>query len=62
MFRALSQGPSQRHPVILLLNGAEESNQQAAHGFITKHPWAKSVRALVNLEAVGVGKEISRYS
>lgn len=40
--------------VILLFNDAEESLQDASHLFtVQPHPWAPTVRGIVNLEAAG---------
>ena len=41
--------------IIVLINGAEETHQLAAHAFATQHPAAKDVRFVVNLESMGSG-------
>lgn len=45
LLRVLSRSETRlRHTVLFLFNGAEETPLQAAHGFITKHEWAKDIR------------------
>ena len=56
--RALAQGPPLAHDVILHLNDGEEQGLLGAHAFVA-HPWARDVRAFVNLESAGTdGKAI----
>jgi hypothetical protein len=51
--RALKALPTPRHTVIFLLDEGEEAGLLGARAFVDSHPWAKEVRAAVNLEARG---------
>ncbi|HEX8821454.1 MAG TPA: M28 family metallopeptidase [Archangium sp.] len=50
--RVLSAGPKLRHTLIIGLNGAEEGWLLGSTAFV-EHPWARDVRAFINLEAAG---------
>lgn len=50
--RALAAGGPLAHTVIVNLNDAEEQGLVGSHAF-TRHPWARDVRAFVNLESAG---------
>ena len=51
--RALKSFPAPRHSIILLLDEGEEAGLLGARAFVDSHPWAKEVRAAVNLDARG---------
>ncbi|WP_293396974.1 M20/M25/M40 family metallo-hydrolase, partial [Nevskia sp.] len=52
--RLLKAGqPQPRHSVLLLITDGEETGLLGARVFVDEHPWAKEVRAAVNLEARG---------
>ena len=51
--RALKSLPVPRHSIIFLLDEGEEAGLLGAQAFVDSHPWAKEVRAAVNLDARG---------
>jgi hypothetical protein len=51
--RALKASAPLRHPVIFLLDEGEEAGLLGAVGFVQSDPWAKDVRAVVNMDNRG---------
>ncbi|HVB36780.1 MAG TPA: M20/M25/M40 family metallo-hydrolase [Candidatus Acidoferrales bacterium] len=51
--RALKASAPPRHPVIFLIDDGEEAGLLGAEAFVASDPWAKDVRADVNMEARG---------
>ncbi len=51
--RVLKQLPAPRHPVILLIDEGEETGLLGARLFVQSHPAARTVKAVVNLDARG---------
>jgi hypothetical protein len=62
----LARGVSQwahglKKGVIFLFNTGEEEGLNGAHSFITQHPWSKTVRMAIDLEAMGIGGKSSIF-
>lgn len=55
LLRVLAKSPGLLRPVIFLFNGGEETILQASHGFVTRHPWRKHGKYVVNLDSCGAG-------
>ncbi len=51
--RVLQSLPQPRNSIIFLIDDGEEAGQLGARAFVDSHPWAKEVRAAVNLDARG---------
>lgn len=49
------QENSFKHGIIFLFNGCEETELQGSHAFISTDPWFEKCRALINLDAGGIG-------
>ncbi|EFC48727.1 predicted protein [Naegleria gruberi] len=43
------------HPVIFMFNSAKEIGMIGSKIFATRHPWASSVRSVINMESIGSG-------
>ena len=52
--RALQAGPKVGNTIIVLITGPEENCCYGAKAFATKHPWARNVRLVINVDAGGV--------
>lgn len=54
--RVLAQQPETfEHGIIFLFNGCEEISLQGSHAFVTQHKWAKTAKAVLNLDSAGNG-------
>lgn len=51
--RALKVGGPLRNDIVALFTDGEEDGLLGAEAFVSRHPWAREVRAVVNLEARG---------
>ena len=51
--RALKSLPQPRHSMIFLVDDGEEAGLLGARVFVKQHPWAKQVRAAVNIDSRG---------
>ncbi len=58
--RVLAAGSKPRNTVIINLNGAEEGGLLGSTAFF-EHPWARHVRAFINLEAAGAGGKATLF-
>ncbi|CAM6082858.1 unnamed protein product [Calypogeia fissa] len=44
-----------KNSVIFLFNTGEEEGLDGAHSFMTQHPWSPTIRAAIDVEAMGIG-------
>lgn len=51
--RALKSLPQTRNPIVLLINDGEEAGLLGARAFVDQHPWARDVKAAINVDARG---------
>jgi hypothetical protein len=51
--RALKSIPRPRHSILILIDDGEEAGLLGARAFVNSSPWARNVRAAVNLDARG---------
>ena len=51
--RTFKSLPQPRHSIIFLIDDGEEAGLLGARVFVNQHPWAKDVRAVVNIDSRG---------
>lgn len=51
--RVLKLGPPPRHPVVFLFTDGEEAGLLGAQAFVERHPLARDIHAVINMEARG---------
>jgi hypothetical protein len=51
--RSYKSLPRPRHSIVFLINDGEEAGLLGARVFVNQHPWAKDVRAVVNVDSRG---------
>jgi len=51
--RALKARPTPRHPIVILIDDGEEAGLLGARVFVDQHPWAREIRAAVNIDNRG---------
>jgi len=51
--RAFKALPQPQHSIVLLIDDGEEAGLLGARGFVDSHPWAREIRAVVNVDARG---------
>jgi hypothetical protein len=59
--RALRAGPPLRRTLIVLIDDGEEMGLLGAAAFVSDHPWAKDVGAVLNFEARGTAGQTAMF-
>ncbi|VFQ64785.1 unnamed protein product [Cuscuta campestris] len=44
-----------KNSIVFFFNTGEEEGLDGSHSFITQHPWVRTIKVAINLEAMGIG-------